>query len=226
MNHDDLIFAEWDGLDAEQRAALDDRCAADPTLRDARQRARQLRSDLRELGPRGTQFEAPPLDIESLARVTPLPRRRPVRWVAAAAVMLMGIGGWWALSVTDDDGPAAPLASEGPTPPAVTAPAESAAEPAPAAAPEAIAVGFRLRAPAAQAVTVAGDFNDWQPETLAMRRTEDGVWTASTALPPGRYAYMYVVDGQWMTPPDARRTQDDGFGARNGVLDLLEPSDA
>lgn len=221
-----LIFAEWDGLDPAEKDALDERVAADPELTRAREQARLLRADLRALGPHGSdEIPIPKLDFAGLAKVTPLPVRRRTPWlVAAAATVLVAAGGWWAWSASGPDasGPAQPIALA-PTP-------ADEAPPAPEASPEAvdedIAVAFRLRAPDARLVTVAGDFNDWKPETLEMHRTDDGLWTARTALPPGRYAYMYVVDGQWITPPDARRTQDDGFGARNGVLDLLEPSDA
>ncbi|MEZ4430944.1 MAG: glycogen-binding domain-containing protein [bacterium] len=82
-------------------------------------------------------------------------------------------------------------------------------------------MAFRLAAPAATVVAVAGDFNGWRPDALTMTRTPDGEWLARADLPPGRYAYMYVVDGQWTTPPDAPRTQDDGFGSTNAIIDVL-----
>lgn len=220
MNDDErLIYGEWDGLDPRDRAALDRRLEAEPGLQETRDRAAQLRADLQALGPREVEPRVPPLDLERLTRSAPpeAPRAPSPWWIAAAAALLVGaLGAWWVAG--DDDGPApAPMAT---APPVEASPVE--APPAPEA-PEDITVVFRLRAPDADAVRVAGDFNDWKPESLAMRRRADGSWTAQAALPPGRYAYMYVVDGRWMTPPDARRTQDDGFGARNGVIDLLRP---
>lgn len=219
MSDDDhLIYAEWDGLDPADQDALDRRAAAEPAVHRARMQARQLRADLRGLGPQGAEVVAPPIDFAALARATPPPsRRRGGGWIAAAAAVLAGAGGWWAISAIDEP-TQAPIA-------VASAPAENLTS-TPAKADEPIAVQFRIRAPEARAVTVAGDFNDWEPEALEMQRADSGLWSARTALPPGRYAYMYVVDGQWITPPDARRTQDDGFGARNGVLDLLDPSDA
>jgi len=215
-----LIYSEWDGLAPADRRALEAQLERDPELRRARQQAQRLRADLRALGPHGTVTTTPPLDIDRLAVTSPRSTARPLPVLAAAAAVLVGLGGWWALSVPDPVAPtpvaASPsLPAEAPSP--ATAEAQRRAD---------IAVAFRLEAPAARTVAVAGDFNEWQPETFSMRQTGEGLWTARTALPPGRYAYMYVVDGQWITPPDARRTQDDGFGARNGVLDLLEPSDA
>jgi len=73
---------------------------------------------------------------------------------------------------------------------------------------------------AARTVSVAGDFNAWQPEGLPLSRHR-GVWTIDLALPPGIYEYMFVVDGQqWVTDPLARATRDDGYGGANAILDL------
>jgi anti-sigma factor RsiW len=72
----------------------------------------------------------------------------------------------------------------------------------------------------AKSVTVAGDFNGWQPEGLPLVQRH-GVWTIDLALPPGIYEYMFVVDGQqWVTDPLARTTRDDGYGGANAILDL------
>lgn len=228
MNDDDrLIYGEWDGLTAQERAAIEERLRTDPALRAKRERAESLRAELRALGPSQFEPRGPAFDLERFARSAPpvdLPSRASSTpyWMAAAAALLLGVAGaaWW-IGAADDAvaPPAAPIAQ---APEAPKATPEVLPEATP---PSDITVAFQLRAPEAQAVTVAGDFNDWKPETLSMQRGTDGLWTAQAALPPGRYAYMYVVDGQWLTPPDARRTQDDGFGAQNGVLDLLQPSD-
>jgi 1,4-alpha-glucan branching enzyme len=67
-------------------------------------------------------------------------------------------------------------------------------------------------------VAVAGTFNDWSVTSHPMmpdatRRR----WTATVALPPGEHCSC-VVDGAWVTPPQAADYVDDGFGARNGVV--------
>ncbi len=77
------------------------------------------------------------------------------------------------------------------------------------------------RAPSARQVSVAGDFNGWNPEQARMRRGAGGVWTVEFPLAPGRrYEYMFLVDGQWVTDPQAPASVDDGYGGRNAVLDL------
>lgn len=52
----------------------------------------------------------------------------------------------------------------------------------------------------ARKVFVAGDFNDWKPSQLPMKRTAAG-WELSYVLGPGNYQYKFIVDGQWITDP-------------------------
>jgi hypothetical protein len=51
----------------------------------------------------------------------------------------------------------------------------------------------------------------------------DGWWEALLVIEPGSYEYVYVIDGDWVTPPEAKVTVNDGFGGRNGILDVLPP---
>lgn len=82
------------------------------------------------------------------------------------------------------------------------------------------AVRLVLPAEGAHTVAVAGDFNDWRTDETFLEDPEgDGVFTATLRLPPGSYAYMFVVDGEeWVTDPYAVNHRDDGFGNRNAVL--------
>jgi hypothetical protein len=78
-----------------------------------------------------------------------------------------------------------------------------------------------LLQPEARSVSVAGDFNGWDPGQTKMERSEGGMWTATIALKPGRYQYMFVVDGkQWIADPFAVDGAGDGFGSQNAVLDV------
>lgn len=38
-------------------------------------------------------------------------------------------------------------------------------------------------------VYVAGEFNDWQTNTLPLTKNIDGVWELTLRLPPGRHQY-------------------------------------
>ena len=81
------------------------------------------------------------------------------------------------------------------------------------------ATHFRLEAPDADRVEVAGSFTDWRPELQLEDADGDGVWTGSAPLEAGVHQYMFVVDGeQWVTDPNADRYVADGFGNRNAVV--------
>jgi len=81
---------------------------------------------------------------------------------------------------------------------------------------------FELAAPDARTVAVAGDFNGWDVTATPLTDANgDGIWTATVPIEPGRYAYMFVVDGtRWVLDPDAEAVQPDGFGGTNAVLKL------
>lgn len=81
---------------------------------------------------------------------------------------------------------------------------------------------FELAAPDARTVAVAGDFNGWDIAATPLADADgDGIWTAIVPIEPGRYAYMFVVDGErWVLDPDAEAVQPDGFGGTNAVLKL------
>jgi hypothetical protein len=78
-----------------------------------------------------------------------------------------------------------------------------------------------LLQPEARSVSVAGDFNGWNPAQTPLERSDGGMWTATITLKPGRYQYMFVVDGkEWIADPLATEEATDGFGSRNAVLDV------
>ncbi len=85
-------------------------------------------------------------------------------------------------------------------------------------------VQFSLRAGAESlsSVAVVGDFNDWNPDKHLLKdQDEDGIWTATLRLKPGRYEYMFILDGQeWVPDPEAYRYVRDGFGNKNAVIEI------
>ncbi len=70
----------------------------------------------------------------------------------------------------------------------------------------------------AQAVFVAGSFNDWHPQVTEMIRLKPGLWAKELALPPGIYEYRFVVDGVWITDPKVAESVPNPFGSHNSVL--------
>lgn len=71
------------------------------------------------------------------------------------------------------------------------------------AAVEAVEGGIRFTYPdaRAQAVFLAGSFNNWSATGTAMT-ADGGVWSAVVELGPGDYEYKFVVDGQWVADPE------------------------
>jgi len=85
-----------------------------------------------------------------------------------------------------------------------------------------IFVHFRLDAPDASSVHLAGDFTGWEPE-YELHESRPGVWTVVVPLEAGVHDYAFIVDGQRWTPDPLAPAVDDGFGGENSRLSLLPP---
>lgn len=72
--------------------------------------------------------------------------------------------------------------------------------------------------PIATSVAIAGSFNNWRPASTPMIALGLGKWVKDMILPPGRYEYLIVADGQWRTDPSARETVPNAFGGVNSVV--------
>lgn len=75
----------------------------------------------------------------------------------------------------------------------------------------------------AQAVFIAGTFNDWHPTATPMIALGDGRWAKELALPPGRYEYRLVVNGEWISDPAAPERAPNPHGSCNSVLVVRGP---
>ena len=74
---------------------------------------------------------------------------------------------------------------------------------------------------APERVLVAGEFNDWLPDSgVELERHEDGSWTKSIRLRPGRYEYKLVVDGKWVVDPSNPRQVANAAGSTNSVVEI------
>jgi 1,4-alpha-glucan branching enzyme len=90
---------------------------------------------------------------------------------------------------------------------------------APASAPtESSATHLQIHAPEAQAVFVAGTFNDWRTDATPLEPQGSGVWTVELNLAPGVYEYLFVVDGCWCSDPCGSEAVPNPFGGQNAVL--------
>jgi 1,4-alpha-glucan branching enzyme len=70
----------------------------------------------------------------------------------------------------------------------------------------------------AQKVCVTGSFNQWSSQSHCMKKDKN-TWTLELSLPPGRYAYLFLVDDRISKlDPGASLTEESGFGTKNSVL--------
>ncbi|HEY3097432.1 MAG TPA: AAA family ATPase [Methylomirabilota bacterium] len=93
------------------------------------------------------------------------------------------------------------------------------ADPVASSAPATTAEGvmFTIEASSAEQVHLAGDFNDWTLDGSEMELI-DGIWTKVVKLPPGRYRYRYVIDGQWQSDPLNTVVEPSAYGGLDSVL--------
>jgi 1,4-alpha-glucan branching enzyme len=84
-----------------------------------------------------------------------------------------------------------------------------------------IRVSFTLFAPQARAVSVMGDFNDWNPDAFPMKRHVDGAWHALVPLTHGHHHYLFVVDGKPTLDP---RAQGIARNERNEKVSMIAVS--
>lgn len=205
----ELIHRLLDGdLSAEEQDGLLRRIKADPDL--ARE-YEALNGPVQMLAADGRR-EAPPGFTATVMQR--LPQRKPswgqrlhgflfgprvLRWnMATAMAGLLLVAAALLLTQLRDGGRTAPptAATEGPA-----------------------TVRLSFYAPQARQVAVAGDFNKWAVGSDLMERRDGGIWTIDLTLQPGRYTYMFVLDGKaWVTDPGADSYQDDGFGSTNAVI--------
>lgn len=207
---EELLDARLNG-DRSRDAELDALAAPDPDLRTRLAAAATIAgglAEMRDVDP-GPAFSA---NVKKALRHTPrlvpvaASRRagRPVMLQAAAAVALAVAGLVAGFFI-----------GRGSTPQATTRAA------AVATPQSTVPVKFLFHAPAAGKVSVIGNFNDWNEGAHTLMKSANGWWTLEIAFPPGRYNYVFLVDGEkWETDPSATLVEDDGFGRRNSVLDI------
>lgn len=84
-------------------------------------------------------------------------------------------------------------------------------------------IHFEFNDPIAATVSIAGTFNNWVADAMPMTSLGAGRWVKELALPPGTYEYLLVVDGKWITDPNAKQTAPNPFGGMNSVLTVKSP---
>lgn len=79
-------------------------------------------------------------------------------------------------------------------------------------------VEFKISAPTAKRVTIAGDFNGWKADNLSAKKSKNGLWKATASMPCGTYEYKFIIDGSWIADPSCSNRRINAFGSENSVL--------
>ena len=80
---------------------------------------------------------------------------------------------------------------------------------------------FSLSASQAQRVSIAGDFNQWNPSSHPLQQDTKGTWKISFDLKPGKYEYRFLLDGEWQNDPNCDCFVENPFGTSN-CLKIVE----
>ncbi|MCW5555919.1 MAG: isoamylase early set domain-containing protein [Verrucomicrobiae bacterium] len=76
------------------------------------------------------------------------------------------------------------------------------------------AVNFICNAPEAQAVSLVGDFNQWDPAAHPMKQMPDRAWFLTLELKHGHHRYAFLVDGRLTLDPHAQGITRNDQGER------------
>jgi hypothetical protein len=160
------------------------------------------------------------LTVASSAKAAPV--APPLRLSSAAVAKNMPPSPTRAAAARLAPAPAAARPKPSPPPPLPASPeqATAVAQTQTPAAPRAVHAAFVLFEPEATQAFLCGEFNAWSPAATPMKRQADGHWHTTVALPPGRYQYKFVVDGQWLPDPNAQEFVSNEFGTLNSVMEV------
>jgi len=75
-------------------------------------------------------------------------------------------------------------------------------------------VNFICHAPRAKAVSLVGDFNQWNPAAHPMKQMPDRSWLLMVELKHGHHRYAFLVDGVLSLDPYAQGITRNDKGER------------
>lgn len=148
--------------------------------------------------------------------------------LAAAALTIGFVARGYISQPRDSSAPmpdATSMAAAPGSPATMAAPALAVNRAAEAVVPQ-VPVQFLLDArdiPAAANVSVVGDFNEWSVSAAPLT-LDNGVWSTTLPLAPGRHVYAFVVNGErWLADPRAPQATDADFGRPGSVIIVQAP---
>jgi 1,4-alpha-glucan branching enzyme len=85
---------------------------------------------------------------------------------------------------------------------------------------QATPVEFKLYAPKAKRVSLAGSFNSWSTDKLSAKKDTKGNWMVKVSLSSGKHEYKFFVDGSWINDPSCINFTSNPFGTKNCVVEV------
>jgi len=79
---------------------------------------------------------------------------------------------------------------------------------------------FRIYAPQAKKVSLAGSFNNWDTKKFTAKKDSKGNWTVKVDLNPGKHEYKFFVDGSWWNDPTCTACVPNSYGSNNCVIEV------
>jgi len=79
---------------------------------------------------------------------------------------------------------------------------------------------FKIYAPSAKRVNLAGNFNNWDTKVLSAKRDSKGNWVVKVGLKPGKYEYKFFVDNSWLNDPRCTSCVPNTFGSHNCIVEI------
>ena len=85
-------------------------------------------------------------------------------------------------------------------------------------APKATRATFKMYAETGSKVSVAGDFNKWNPTATELtEQNGTGDFSVTVSLLPGSYEYKFVINGTWCADPACPDWVKNSVGTLNSV---------
>lgn len=79
-------------------------------------------------------------------------------------------------------------------------------------------VTFQVHADPGSQVSIAGDFNAWDPKANPLSDPGNtGIFSVILSLPPGSHEYKFVIDGTWCVDPNCTDWVQNSLGTLNSV---------
>ena len=81
-------------------------------------------------------------------------------------------------------------------------------------------VEFMAKAEEGSSVFLAGSFNKWDSNSIAMKHNGDHSFVTTIQLPPGRYEYKFVINNIWRIDEQCSLWAQNDQGSLNSVIEV------